>query len=69
MRLYLAEDDPAIEVIVNLYLAVVWAEFGGLIPEMGEEAIRRVREKVPSDTDYANLAKLCPNGEPIGGKC
>jgi hypothetical protein len=55
-------------VIIDLYLASAWADFGGLIPEMREEAIRRVRKKVPDDTHYANLAKLGQNGEPIGCK-
>jgi hypothetical protein len=35
---------------------------------MREEAIRRVRKKVPEDTHYANLAQLGQNGEPDGGK-
>lgn len=70
LKTYVSKKDPDFYIIRDLVIAASWAQFGGILPHLREEAVDRISILIPkgtlSDSDTAILAKVGRGGDPLG---
>jgi hypothetical protein len=67
MSMYLPQDDPEVLIIRYYLYAATWAAYGSAVPDLAEDAERRIRQLITDDTHYNHCCKL-GGGKPFGGQ-